>query len=40
MNRRVLLSGVLLLAALLLTASAPAALAGQKVVEFTVSACQ
>lgn len=39
MDRRVLSSGILLLAAMLLTASAPA-LAGQKVVEFTVPACQ
>jgi len=39
MDRRVLISGVLLMAAMLLTASAPA-LAGQKVVQFTVPACQ
>lgn len=40
MERRVPLPGVLLLAALLLTASAPAPLAGQKAVEFTVPDCQ
>lgn len=39
MHRRIYLSSALLLLALL-TAAAPAAFAAQKVVEFTVPACQ
>ena len=40
MKRKIPLSRVILLCALMLAASAPAAVAGQRFVEFTVPACQ